>query len=63
MAQQEGAERAEERRGVVGDVILTSRLKNSGGMRLEIRCSFVPLDDESESILGRGGIPHHLAAD
>lgn len=28
-----------------------------------VRCSFLPLGDECEPSLGRGGIAHHLAAD
>lgn len=34
-----------------------------GRERGGVRCSFLPLVDECEPSLGRGGIAHHLAAD
>lgn len=58
-----GSERAEEHsEGGRGFRNLDSRMGKFGG-RGWVHCSFLPLGDECEPILGRGGIAHHLAAD
>lgn len=63
MALQEGQREQRSTAKVEEDLeIWTSRLGKFGG-RGWVRCSFLPLGDEYEPILGLGGIAHHLAAD